>query len=296
MITDDSLKQIMPNLPEAKRAALLRPLQSAMNEFEVNTPKREAAFLAQIAHESMGLTRFVENLNYGAQGLMETWPKRFPDPAIAQRIERNPEKIANYVYANIIGNGDEASGDGWRFRGRGPIQITGKENYAKYGGLINVDLVNNPEQAAAPEAGFRIAGAYWRENGLNIAADAEQFKTITKRINPALKGLDDRLKYYALAKAALGVPVARGLMEPESEEDILLPPEFTRGSEALDAGPPAEKQRKPRKRKTKPTPVKSTKKKADKKKASKKNSVIRTNVSRTRQPGKRKPKAAKRRT
>jgi putative chitinase len=185
MVTDDSLKQIMPRLLDAKRAAFLPSLQSAMNEFAVNTPKREAAFLAQIAHESGELTIFAENLNYSAQGLMATWPKRFPDLATAQKYERNPEKLANYVYANRVGNGNATSGDGWRFRGRGPIQITGRENYQKYGSRLNVDLINAPDKAAAADVGFRIAGLYWRENGLNELADGEMFETITKRINAA---------------------------------------------------------------------------------------------------------------
>ncbi len=290
MITDDSLKQIMPKLPEAKRAGLLPPLQNAMNEFAVNTPKREAAFLAQIAHESGELTIFAENLNYSAKGLMATWPKRFPDLATAQKYERNPEKLANYVYANRVGNGNEASGDGWKFRGRGPIQITGRENYQKYGSRLNVDLVNAPDKAATPDVGFRVAGLYWRENGLNELADGEMFETITKRINGGLKGLEDRLKYYTRAKMVLGVLVSRGLMEPESERDIPLLPEFTRGREALDAEPPVKKTRQTSTKKGKRAPVKAAKKKAvAKKKAGKK-----TTGSKTRKAGKRKSQAAKR--
>ncbi|MDZ7269937.1 MAG: glycoside hydrolase family 19 protein [candidate division KSB1 bacterium] len=238
----------MPKLPEAKRAAFLPALQTALSEFAVNTPRREAAFLAQIAHESGELTIFAENLNYSAKGLMATWPKRFPDLATAQKYERNPEKLANYVYANRIGNGDEASGDGWRFRGRGPIQITGRENYQKYGSRLNLDLVNHPDQAATPEVGFRIAGLYWRENGLNELADREMFEAITKRINGGLKGLEDRLKYFTRAKQALGVPATRGLRLPESELDLELPPEFTRGREALEEETPVERERTPRPR------------------------------------------------
>lgn len=284
MITDDSLKQIMPRLPDVKRAAFLPALQSALNEFGVNTPKREAAFLAQIAHESGELTIVAENLNYSAKGLMATWPKRF-DPVKAQQYERNPQKIASYVYANRIGNGDEASGDGWRFRGRGPIQITGRENYQKYGTRLNVDLLNDPDKAATPEVGFRIAGLYWRENGLNELADAGMFETITKRINGGLKGLEDRVKYYTRAKQVLGVPVTRSLGIPESERDIQLPPVFTRGVEAFEEEMPVEQESRPRtrgvaltppepaKKRTavkKASPKKAAKKKATKKSASKK--------------------------
>lgn len=283
MVTDDSLKQIMPKLPDAKRAAFLPALQRALNEFGVNTPKREAAFLAQIAHESAELNIFAENLNYGAKGLMATWPKRF-DAAKAQQYERNPQKIASYVYANRIGNGDEASGDGWRFRGRGPIQITGRENYQKYGSRLNVDLINDPDKAATPEVGFRIAGLYWRENGLNELADGGMFETITKRINGGLKGLEDRVKYYTRAKQVLGVPVTRSMGMPESERNIQLPPLFTRGVEALEEEMPVEQSKprtrgaalapaEPAKKRTAvrtASPKKAAKKKSPKKKAGKK--------------------------
>lgn len=273
MITDDSLKQIMPTLPEAKRAAFLPPLLRAMNEFAVNTPKREAAFLAQIAHES-GEFKWMEEL----------W-----GPTPAQKNYEPPSKSATQL-------GNTQPGDGKRFKGRGPIQITGRYNYQKYGDLLGIDLLNNPEKAATPEVGFRTAGLFWQKNGLNELADAEMFQTITKRINGGLTGLDDRLKYYTRAKAVLGVPAARGLLEPESELDIPLLPEFTRGREVLDAEPPVKKTRKPRARKGKRAPVKPAKKKISKKKAGKKKAVKKTGVRKTRRPAKRrsKPKSAKR--
>ncbi len=290
MITDDSLKQIMPRLPDAKRASLLPSLQSAMNEFQVNTPKREAAFLAQVAHESGELNTFVENLNYGAKGLMATWPKRFPDLGKAQQYERNQEKIANYVYANRIGNGDEASGDGWKFRGRGPIQITGRENYDKYGRRLGVDLIQDSDKAVTPEVGFRVAGLYWKENGLNELADAEMYETITKRINGALKGLDDRMKYYSRAKDVLGVLASRGALEPESERGVTLPPEFTRGREVFDAEPVLKRQGKRQTPKRKRSPAKSVKKNAVRKTVGKK-----TISAKGRAPAKRRSLTIKRR-
>lgn len=243
MITAESLKQILPRLPEDKRNAYLPHLQSATAEFEANTPRREAAFLAQLAHESGGLTRFVENLSYGAEGLMRTWPKRFPTLADAKQCERNPEKIANRVYGGRLGNGDEASGDGWRYRGRGPIQITGRDNYKKYGDGLGLDLVSDPDAAASPEAGFRVAGLYWKQNGLNELADKDMFETITKRINGGLTGLEDRRKYYERAKTALGVPAARGELPPESERGVELPPAFTRGA-GFETQAPSIKKRK----------------------------------------------------
>jgi len=166
-----------------------------------------------------------------------------------------------------------------------PIQITGRDNYQKYGGLLGIDLVSNPEKAATPEVGFRIAGLFWQRNGLNELADGEMFETITRRINGGLNGLEDRLKYYTRAKQVLGVPAARGLLEPESERDIPMLPEFTRGREVIDDELPVKDERKPRARRAKRAPVKPAQKKADKK----------TGVSKTRQHGKGKPKAAKRR-
>jgi predicted chitinase len=268
MITDDSLKQIMPTLSEAKRAAFLPPLQSAMNEFAVNTPKREAAFLAQIAHES-GEFKWMEEL----------W-----GPTPAQKNYEPPSKSATQL-------GNTQPGDGKRFKGRGPIQITGRYNYQKYGDLLGIDLVNNPEKAATPEVGFRTAGLFWQRNGLNELADGEKFEAITKRINGGLTGLEDRLKYYDRAKEVLGVPETRGLLEPESDLDVPMLPEFTRGREVLDAAPPVKKSRKPRARKGKRAPIKPAKKKAfTKKKVGKKNGGTKT-----RKLGKGKSKAAKRR-
>jgi putative chitinase len=138
--------------------------------------------------------------------------------------------------------------------------------------------------------GFRTAGLFWQKNGLNELADGEKFETITRRINGGLTGLPDRLKYYARAKEVLGVPAARGLMEPESDLDIPLLPEFTRGREVLDAEPPVKEERKPRARKVKRASVKPAKKKAGKKKVAKK-----TGTSKTRSQGKAKPQATKRR-
>ncbi|MGH7495084.1 MAG: glycoside hydrolase family 19 protein [bacterium] len=272
MITDDFLKQIMPKLADAKRAAFLQPLQSAMNEFGVNTPQREAAFLAQIAHES-GEFRWME----------EIW-----GPTPAQQRYEPPKDLARKL-------GNTQPGDGKRFKGRGPIQITGRANYEKYGGMLGIDLVNNPEKAATPEVGFRVAGLFWQKNGLNDLADKEMFETTTRRINGGINGLDDRLKYYARAKEILGVRTARGVWAPESDRD--LPPfeEFTRGREVVDTEPSVKKARKARAKKSKRAPVKSAKKKASGKNAGKKKAVKKTAGSKTRSRAKAKPKAAKRR-
>lgn len=182
MINDDILKQVMRNLDDAKREAYIPFLQQAMDEFEINIALREAAFLAQIAHES-GEFRWME----------EIW-----GPTDAQKRYEPPSHKAAEL-------GNTQPGDGKRFKGRGPIQVTGRANYKKYGGLLGVDLVGQPELAATPEVGFRVAGVFWKLNGLNGLADRQEFEKITRRINGGLTGLEDRLKYYKAAKKALGV-------------------------------------------------------------------------------------------
>jgi len=172
MVTDDELRQIMPNCAAAKRTDYLPFIQQAMEEFEITTYLREAAFLAQLAHES-GELRYMEELASGA------------------------------AYEGRKDLGNTQPGDGVRYKGRGPIQLTGRANYQKYGDLLGVDLINNPTQAATPQVGFRIAGEFWKLNGLNQLADQQQFETITRRINGGLNGQPDRLKYYNRAKQVL---------------------------------------------------------------------------------------------
>jgi putative chitinase len=193
MIEDNALARIMPNLAAAKRAQYLPFLQQAMEEFQINTPLRAAAFLAQLAHESAEF-RFME----------EIW-----GPTQAQRrYEPVTTKATNL--------GNNQPGDGKRFKGRGPIQLTGRNNYRTYGDALGVDLIADPTRAATPEVGFRTAGLYWHRNGLNELADKQWFKTITKRINGGFNGLEDRTRYYVRAKAVL----LGGTRGAESEEDF----------------------------------------------------------------------------
>lgn len=203
MITDDELRRILPGLPADKRAEILPNLQAAMDEFDINTRAREAAFIAQIAHESGGLTRFVENLNYSAQRLCQVFPKRFPSLAAAKPFDRNPEKIANSIYANRLGNGDPASGDGFRYRGRGVIQLTGRSNYREFGKTLGIDLEGDPDTAASPAVAFRTAAAFWKSRGCNELADKGDFKGVTIKINGGTIGLDERMKLFNLAKSVL---------------------------------------------------------------------------------------------
>jgi putative chitinase len=204
-ITNEQLRKIMPQLSADKLGQYLPYLNAAMEEFAINTPLRQSAFLAQLAHESAELTVWVENLNYSAKGLVATWPKRFT-LAKAQLYHRQPENIANHVYANRMGNGDEASGDGWKYRGHCPLQITGKDMHRKAGDHLGIDLVTNPDLLLLPEYGFRgAAWCYAVEKGLNQFADRGDIREITRRINGGYTGLEERVKYYGRAKQVLGV-------------------------------------------------------------------------------------------
>ena len=168
----------------------LEPLLETFEKYDISTPKRQAYFIGQCMHESGGFKQLKENLNYSAKGLMATWPSRFPDMDTAEKFERNPEKIANKVYAGRMGNTED--GDGAKYIGRGLIQLTGKENYANCGNAIGVDLVANPDLLSTPKYAALSAGWFWNRKGLNAFADADDIDTITKRINGGLIGLNDR--------------------------------------------------------------------------------------------------------
>jgi putative chitinase len=178
-------------------------LESEMPKYGINTIPRQAMFLAQCCHESGGLTQFVENLSYSAEGLMRTWPSRFRALAAAIPYARNPERLANHVYADRLENGNEASGDGWKFRGRGIIQLTGRVNYRKAGDGIGVDLIGFPDGMLLPKNSAAVACWFWQSNGLNSLADTGQFQAITKRINGGLNGEADRERWLRDIRAVL---------------------------------------------------------------------------------------------
>lgn len=189
-------------------------LLPAMERFEINTPLRQAHFLSQMGHESLGFTKLLESFMY-------TDPVRiariFKSPfdlnnngkvdaaevEFAKGYVRNPVALANRAYANRMGNGDEASGDGYKYRGRGLTHLTGKDNYLKAGQALSLPLVEKPELASSPENAAVIAAWYWQRNGLNILADADRATDITKRINGGTNGLEDRLARLQVAKKAL---------------------------------------------------------------------------------------------
>lgn len=174
------------------------PLDAAMTAFTINTPKRAAAFLAQAAHESIGFTRLQENLSYSTpERLMEVFKGRFSGLADAAQYLRQPEKLANRVYANRLGNGDTSSGDGWRFRGRGLFQLTGRANYMAAGDGLGTDYKANPDLVAEPPDAAFTAAWYWAVGNLNAMADVGQVDVITRRINgPAMLGADERRAMY----------------------------------------------------------------------------------------------------
>ena len=174
-------------------------LQKAFDKFSINTPLRVSHFLAQVMHESANFKFLAENLNYSGDRLKVIFPKYFPDNT-ANIYSRSPEKIASRVYANRMGNGDEASKEGYKFRGRGYIQLTGKNNYTAFGKSINEDIVANPDKVAMPEYGVLSAAWFWNSNKLNEIADKGATKEIvtqiTKKVNGGTIGLEDRLKHF----------------------------------------------------------------------------------------------------
>ena len=178
---------------------------SILPEYEINTPQRVAAFIAQCAHESGGFKFLKENLNYKAASLRRVFPKYFPDDAIAAQYAGKQEMIANRVYANRMGNGPEESGDGWRFCGRGLIQLTGKNNYTFFAGSLDIPLEECAEYLGTFEGAVQSACFFWEQNKLNQWADAGDILTLTKRINGGTIGLEDRIKHYNHALHVLGV-------------------------------------------------------------------------------------------
>jgi len=217
MLTENDLQQIMPRLPQAKRQLYLPFINKVMEIYEMDTPLRTSAFLAQIAHESAEL-KYME----------EIW-----GPTAQQKKYEPPSDLANRL-------GNTQPGDGFRYRGRGPIQITGRANYKKYGDLLGVDLEGNPDLAATPQYAFSTAGLFWKLNGLNELADVQDFITITKRINGGLNGLAERQKYYEIAKNVLSAEepgdftFSTPLAPPSESAAVDDSPALPRGQEFIE--------------------------------------------------------------
>lgn len=264
MLTDSQLQQIMPTLSASKRDQYLPFLNLIMPMYGIDSNLREAAFLAQIAHES-GELKFWE----------EIW-----GPTSAQKRYEPPSDLAARL-------GNTQAGDGKRYKGRGPIQITGRSNYRKYGGLLGVDLESNPDMASTTQTGLQVAGQFWKSNGLNELADIPDFTKITTRINGGQNGAASRQKYYERAKQVLGVGTSFGTFraaafaaDDAETTDSLPPATLPRGQEAIEeilgssssggsAKPAAKKKsaKKPARKVSKPVAVKKAAKKAAKKTA-----------------------------
>lgn len=193
-LTQDQLKKIIPKNQYV--SYWYTALQQLLPQYEINTADRIAAFLAQCAHESGNFVFIKENLNYKWASLRKVFPKYFPTDALAQQYEKQPEKIANRVYANRMGNGPEESGDGWRFCGRGLIQVTGRENYSWFAASLQISPEEASEYMETFEGAAQSACWFWESNNLNQWADKQDILTLTKRINGGTIGLEDRKKHY----------------------------------------------------------------------------------------------------
>ena len=200
--TKQQLKEMIPKNPYVDQ--WFEAISEILPEYEITTPQRVAAFLAQCAHESGGFVFLKENLNYKAASLRRVFPKYFPDDATAAQYAGKGEMIANRVYANRMGNGDEASGDGWRYCGRGLIQLTGKNNYTFFAGSLDIPVEEASEYLQTFEGAVQSACFFWEQNKLNQWADAGDILTLTKRINGGTIGLEDRIKHYQHALHIFG--------------------------------------------------------------------------------------------
>lgn len=183
-------------------AVIVDELNEHFEIFKINTKQRIASFLSQVGHESGNFTARKENLNYSAKGLLAIFPKYFNATTAAQ-YERKPEKIANRVYADRMGNGNEASGDGYKFRGRGYIQLTGKNNYSSCGATLGKNLIDDPAYLETIEGAIASACWFWSHNKLNEVADKGSVAALTKRINGGTIGLEHRQELYNKAMAVL---------------------------------------------------------------------------------------------
>jgi putative chitinase len=198
----------MVNADQLQRLHIGAEWVDALNEtfsrFNLTTNNQKAMFIGQCSHESGNFRLLQENLNYKAATLMKLWPKRFPTLEVANQYAGNARAIANKVYADRMGNRDEASGDGYRFRGKGLVQLTGHSNHFHAGKALGVDFVMQPDLVATPKYAALTAGWFWETHKLNPPADALDYTKVTKIINGGTIGLDDRIKHVQHALAVLG--------------------------------------------------------------------------------------------
>jgi putative chitinase len=201
-LTKQQLKELLPKNPYIDQWH--KALSQLLPDYEINTPERIAAFIAQCAHESGGFLFLTENLNYKAESLLKVFPKYFKDMPTAKAYEKKPEKIANRIYADRMGNGNEASGDGFKYRGRGLIQLTGKTNYTWFAASLEITPEEAAEYTQTFEGAAQSACWFWETNKINAFADKNDIVGMTKRINGGTIGLEDRKKHYEHALHVLG--------------------------------------------------------------------------------------------
>lgn len=200
MVTIELLQAMCPKTKKTVLERYIEPINTVAEYYEMTAnPVRLASFLAQIAHESGGFNFVIENLNYSADGLRKIFPKYFPTTELANEYARKPEKIANRVYANRMKNGDEASGDGFKFRGRGLIQLTGRDNYTRFAEALDMSIDDTIAYLETPNGAVASAGWFWDNNKLNDICDRNDFVLLTKRINGGTIGLEDRKHHFEIA-------------------------------------------------------------------------------------------------
>ena len=210
MVTLAQLEMLYPRAASGHLASFASQATALFNEFGIaQLPNRLHFFLAQIGHESGGLSIIEENMNYRAQRIIQVWPSRFPTIDSALPFAGNSERLGNNVYANRLGNGPPESGDGFRYRGRGYIQITGKDGYKEVGARAGIDLVTKPERAFAPADSLHVACAFWRWKDLNTLSDTGDFTKVTRRINGGTIGIPDRLAWLDKVRRTLSNPPAQ---------------------------------------------------------------------------------------
>lgn len=239
ILSFDFLSSLFDTAPDDVLHAVADSADEVLDDYGIsNSHTRLSYFLAQLAHESGGFRTFEENLNYSASRLMVVWPKRFPTMAIASDYAKSPSALGNKVYANRLGNGNEASGDGYRYRGRGFIQITGRDNYRAIGEIVGLDLEADPDLAADPENMLLIACGFWKYRKLNKFCDGGDFVALTKAINGGTVGLPDRrawLKRISVKLKAAGIDASDIEVAPKKPALTIMHDE----ADALPAPPPA---------------------------------------------------------
>ena len=207
MLSESLIRELYPRAPARRVTTFAAQNGELFRRYGIDaSPTRLSYFLAQLGHESGGLTVEAENMNYSARRLMQVWPRRFPTLASARPYAHNPEKLGNYVYANRMGNGPPESGDGFKYRGRGYIQITGRDGYKEVGAIADLGLVGNPDLAFKPSQALLVACSFWEWKNLNPLCDLGDFVRVTRRINGGTNGMADRRAWLDKVRRVLDVP------------------------------------------------------------------------------------------